>query len=65
MKRLLFLLSLVILFSGCNNDGTFTVKGTIKGENKKRSVYINRLEINTPVLIDSARLIKRGNSVSG
>jgi len=60
MKRLLFLLSLVILFSGCNNDGTFTVKGTIKGENKKRSVYINRLEINTPVLIDSAKINKKG-----
>jgi len=60
MKRLLFLVSLAILFSGCNNDGTFTVKGTIKGENKKRSVYINRLEINTPVLIDSAKINKKG-----
>ncbi len=60
MKRLFFFLSLVILFSGCKNEGTFTVKGTIKGENKKRSISISRLEINTPVFIDSARINKKG-----
>jgi len=60
MKRLFFFLSLVILYSGCKNEGTFTVKGTINGENKKRSISISRLEINTPVFIDSAKINKKG-----
>jgi len=60
MKRLFFFLSLVILYSACKKEGTFTVKGTIKGENKKSSISISRLEINKPVFIDSARVNKKG-----
>ncbi len=59
MKRILFLLVLIILFSACKNKDRFTVNGTIKGE-KKEYIYINRLEVDTPVLIDSAKINKKG-----
>ena len=60
MKRILFLLALVITFSGCMNKDAFFVNGIIKGENKKKYIYISRLEINIPVLIDSIKINKKG-----
>jgi hypothetical protein len=60
MKRIIFLLALVIIFSGCKNKNSFLVEGTIKGR-KEKYIYINRLDVNTPVFLDSARIGHKGH----
>lgn len=59
MKRILFLLCLVLFFTGCTNKSSFKIDGTINGE-KKKYVYIHRVEINTPILIDSSKVSTSG-----
>lgn len=59
MKRIIFLFIPIILFSACKNKDRFTVNGIIKGE-KKDYIYINRLDVDTPILIDSAKINKKG-----
>jgi hypothetical protein len=58
MKRILFLLTLIILFSGCKNRGSFSVNGVIKGKTEKY-IKINRLDVENSVFIDSSKI--RGN----
>jgi thiol-disulfide isomerase/thioredoxin len=59
MKRILFLLVLVILFSACKEKVRFTVKGVVKG-NKRDYIYLTRLEVDTPVLLDSSKINRNG-----
>jgi len=59
MKKILFFLVLVVLFSGCRNRGTFSVKGVIKNKTGKY-IYIKRIDVDTPVLIDSSKISKKG-----
>jgi hypothetical protein len=59
MKRIIFLLTLVLIFSACKHKDVFTVDGVIK-DSKEKHIYLNRLEINTPILIDSAKISKKG-----
>jgi peroxiredoxin len=59
MKRILFILALVVVFSGCQDKSKFSVKGIIKGETKK-NVYLSRLDVNTPIFLDSAKINKKG-----
>jgi thiol-disulfide isomerase/thioredoxin len=60
MKRILFLLVLVFIFSGCNYKNKFAVNGIIK-DTKEKHIYINRLDVDTPVLIDSVKIGKKGS----
>lgn len=60
MKRILFLLSLVLLFSGCNNKNNFSVNGLIKNT-KEKYIYLNRLDVNTTVFIDSVKISRSGS----
>ncbi len=60
MKRILFVLILgIIIISGCNNKSKFSIDGTIKN-NAEKTIFINRLDVDTPVLIDSAKISKKG-----
>lgn len=59
MKRILFPLALILIVWGCKNKGNFSVDGVIKGETKKY-IYIYRLDVDTPILIDSAKISKKG-----
>lgn len=60
MKRTLFLLALVlVVVSGCKNRNSISVRGTVKSETKKY-IYLSRLDVNTPVLLDSAKIHKNG-----
>jgi peroxiredoxin len=60
MKRTLFLLALVlVVVSGCKNRNSISVRGTVKNETKKY-IYLSRLDVNTPVLLDSAKIRKNG-----
>ncbi len=60
MKRILFLLSLVLIFSGCNYRNKFAVNGVIK-DSKEKYIYLNKLDVNSPVLIDSAKISRKGS----
>jgi thiol-disulfide isomerase/thioredoxin len=60
MKRILFLLSLILVISGCKNKDRFTVNGIIK-DSKEKYIYINRIEVDTPILIDSAKISRSGS----
>jgi peroxiredoxin len=61
MKRILFLLVIILIsFSACKNKGNFVVNGIIKGDVSAKYIYLNRVEVNTPVLIDSAKISNGG-----
>ena len=60
MKRILFLLALVLILTGCNKKGTFSINGVIKGS-KEKHIYLNRLDVDTPVLLDSANINRKGS----
>jgi thiol-disulfide isomerase/thioredoxin len=59
MRRLLFLLVPVLIATGCNKKDTFIIDGVIDHQ-QQRFVYINRVDVNTPVLVDSAKVRKNG-----
>lgn len=60
MKRILFLLTLVLFLSGCDDKTFFKVNGVIK-DTKEKYIFLNRVEVNTPVFIDSAKINKNGS----
>ena len=60
MKRIFFLLALVLIFSGCNDKSKIYVRGVIK-DTKEKHIYISRLDVDTPILIDSAKIDKKGS----
>ncbi|HZY24969.1 MAG TPA: TlpA disulfide reductase family protein [Bacteroidales bacterium] len=60
MKRILFLLALSIFLFGCSNKSKFIVNGVIK-DTKGKYIYLNRLDVDIPVLIDSAKINRNGN----
>jgi hypothetical protein len=59
MKRILFLLTITILYSGCKEKSSFNIRGEINGK-ASDYIYINRLELDTPLLLDSAKIRKDG-----
>jgi thiol-disulfide isomerase/thioredoxin len=46
--------------AACKDKNSFTVNGLIQGETQKY-IYISRVDVNTPVLIDSAKVNKKGS----
>jgi peroxiredoxin len=60
MKRIVFLLIIVVLYSGCKEKNSFIIKGVINGKTSGQ-IYINRLDLDTPVLIDSVKISKNGS----
>jgi len=60
MKRILFLLALVLIFSGCKDKDKFYVTGVVK-DSKEKYIYLSRLDVDTPILIDSAKLNRKGS----
>jgi thiol-disulfide isomerase/thioredoxin len=59
MRRILFILSLVLIFSGCSDKNSFSVEGLIKGKPDK-TIYLKKLDVNTEILIDSSKVSKKG-----
>jgi len=60
MKRTLFILALVLIFSGCNIRNKFAINGVIK-DSKEKYIYLSKLDVDTPVLIDSAKISRKGS----
>jgi thiol-disulfide isomerase/thioredoxin len=59
MKRILFLLALSLILFACSNKSKFTVYGVLK-DTKGKYIYLNRLDVDIPVLIDSAKITRKG-----
>lgn len=59
MKRILFVPALVLFLWGCSDKGKIIIDGTVKNT-KEKYIYLNRLDVDTPVLIDSARISRKG-----
>jgi thiol-disulfide isomerase/thioredoxin len=60
MKRLLILSALALLmFQACKNREGFKVNGVVNGDTKEY-IKISRLDISSPVFIDSARINRNG-----
>ena len=60
MKRILFFVVLVLIFSGCSKKAGFNITGVIKNPAEKY-IYLSMLEVDTPVLIDSAKINGKGS----
>lgn len=59
MRRIIFLLLPVLLAAGCNRKDSFTINGEIN-KTQKEYIYISRIDVDTPVLIDSAKIKNNG-----
>ena len=59
MKRFLIILIPLLLLTGCYKKNSFTVRGKIEGE-KKDYIYLTRVDVNTPLLLDSSKIIRNG-----
>ena len=59
MKKFLLFLIPVLVITGCKNKGIFTLEGTVR-EKKQDHIYLKRVDIDTPVTIDSAKIGKNG-----
>jgi len=59
MKRTLIILIPILIAGGCKNKDTFTISGVIK-ESKNKALFLKMVNVNTPVLVDSAEIKKDG-----
>jgi thiol-disulfide isomerase/thioredoxin len=59
MKRSLIFLLPLLVTAGCQNKNTFTIKGIIS-EPENKTVYLNRVIVNTRLLIDSSKISDNG-----
>ncbi len=59
MNRVLFLALLVFLLSGCNNHDLIKIDGNYSG-NGGEYLYLNRVDVNQPVFIDSIKVKRSG-----
>jgi thiol-disulfide isomerase/thioredoxin len=50
----------VILLVGCSKNNSFRIEGNFRGS-KQKYIYIDRIDVDTPVRIDSAKIKKNGN----
>lgn len=60
MRRTLFLLALIAILSGCKDKEKFILEGIIKGTSEKY-ISLSRIDVDTPVLIDSVKIDRNGN----
>jgi hypothetical protein len=60
MKRIILLLLVTLVAYSCKDKNSFRVEGLIKGESEK-TIYLNKVDVNTPVLIDSVKIGKKGS----
>ncbi|MFP4489520.1 MAG: thioredoxin-like domain-containing protein [Bacteroidales bacterium] len=60
IKRSAMLALLVLLAASCNNNDSIIIKGSYPGEGHDY-IYINRVNLNNPVPVDSARISKKGS----
>jgi thioredoxin-related protein len=59
MKRIIFLLALVLIFPRCNYTDKFAVDGVVN-DSRQKYIYLSRLDVDTPLIIDSAKISRKG-----
>jgi peroxiredoxin len=59
MKRVLLLITIALIAASCKDRNKFSIDGVIKGE-KKKYIYLDRVDVDTPVLMDSAKISRNG-----
>ena len=59
MRRSIIILLSIFIITGCNKKDTFTIDGKVE-KNGNKYVYISRIDVDTPVLIDSAKIKQNG-----
>jgi hypothetical protein len=59
MRSLLFLLFVALIITGCNQKNRFEVDGVLANK-QQEYVYISRVDVDTPILIDSSKVRKNG-----
>lgn len=59
IKRLIVFSVFVLLFAGCSDRNVFKIEGNITNSDKKQ-IYLNRVDVDTPVRIDSAKIRHNG-----
>jgi len=55
MKRIVVFPIFVLLMAGCSDKNGFRIEGKIRNSEKKH-IYLNRIDIDTPVRIDSTKI---------
>lgn len=60
MKRLPILLLTLLALAACRNEKQFIIRGIVNNTSQK-VVYLNKLDITTSMLMDSARIRKNGS----
>ena len=60
MKKLFFILPLLIFLTSCDKGGKVTIKGEIENGGGKM-VYLDRLDVEGPVVLDSTRIKNSGS----
>lgn len=59
MKRAMLILIPVMLLTACQKKNSFRITGNITGD-KQDMIYLKRINIDTPLLIDSSKVNKKG-----
>lgn len=59
MRRLIIFLLPVLMVTACNKKDKFIVDGIV-GKRTNETIYISRIDVDTPVLIDSAKIKQSG-----
>ncbi len=59
MKKILILLAAILLVTGCKKNKTLVVEGTLK-EPRQEYIYLSKVDINVPVIIDSSKITGKG-----
>ncbi len=62
MRKIIYLLVLAtLLTNACRNENIITVRGKINGEKERKSIFLNRIEVDYPVFVDSSKIDSNGN----
>jgi len=54
------IVTLAVLFFGCANENQFTIDGSVEGASDDQWVYLERKDVNSTSVLDSARLGEEG-----
>lgn len=60
MKRLLYFIAVIILFTACNTSNNIEIKGTIE-DGKEKTISLSELQISGIQFIDSVKIKKNGS----
>ncbi len=64
MKRTLYILSLILILSGCSDKNSIIIEGLIKGREKGdktgKTIFLKKIDVDSEILIDSSRINKKG-----